>query len=80
MRWKEKEKEFPKRGQTRTIKRFLFWPKKLTKSETINGVPDCRRGEWRWFETSSILQQYGCSERCRHGTEKYDWLDIQWAD
>jgi hypothetical protein len=71
MRWEEKEKHYPDYGEVRKIKKFLFWPQKLIKSSTKNGVEDCRSFEWRWLETATIVQKF-----CRY----VGWWDDRWDD
>lgn len=68
MRWKAKPKLIE--GNTRTIKRFLFFPR-------------CINKEWRWLEFASIDQkaEYVCVYANYMGKSyELGWVDQSWAN
>lgn len=71
MRWKVRSKEEPELGETRLIRKFLLFPKRIN-------------DEWRWLERALIYQKY-ISRRAlipevRHPIYIKCWRDSSWAD
>lgn len=60
MRWKERNTKPDFSNRTRTITKFLFFPKKIN-------------GEWRWLEIATYKQKYMYSSDA--GWIDWEWID-----
>jgi len=61
MRWNEKKK--PKLGDTKTITKFLIFPKKI-------------KGQWRWLEMASWVKKYDyAGDEFFYRWYDQDWLE-----
>lgn len=65
MRWKKKQKSYPKDGEIRIVNKFLLFPR------VINN-------EYRWLELVKIEQFYRGYDYV-HGTGGF-WIDKDWID
>jgi hypothetical protein len=65
MRWTQKP--FPQKGETRIVKKFLFFPKKIGK-------------ETRWLEFASWVEEYVYmyGDMRNHFNEPGFWAAISW--
>lgn len=71
MRWKTKRK--PEHGDTRIVKKFLFFPKKLPTNGSTNYC------EWRFLEKAKIRQMYTRESSVK--TDDFEkWRDFCWED
>jgi hypothetical protein len=69
MRWKakiKKEKNKPNIGDTRNIKRFIWYP-----------LLSSPKNEWVWLETAIIKQKYSWRSYHSEKTHFLDWVDIE---
>ena len=76
MRWRKKQKYYPKDNEERVVRKFLIFPK-------------CVDHEYRWLEKVKIRQRYLEEEmhKCRGifgGDSFYTtggwWIDIEYVD
>ena len=61
MRWSEKKKKITRDGDTKTVTRFLIFPKKLN-------------GQWRWLEKARWIKKYVWNGDCYEWNDQ-DWLE-----
>ena len=73
MRWLNRDTILKgKEGQKRTIKKFLLLPCCLPNKE--------EEDEWRWLETTSVIQTVTCSMGWGYKPTEYFWQNTQWED
>jgi len=65
---KGKVTKFPEHGDTRVVRRFLWFPRRLAfyKDDSVN--------QWRWLEFAWIHQEYYV------GREYAMWCYSEWAE
>jgi len=86
MKQKVETHKRPQQGDTRIIKKFLFWPKTLTKFKPHNGQPHYYSyEERRWLKNAKIEQIWvRCfirkGKNTYHDVPVYRWVDCCWAN
>lgn len=71
MKWEAKKSKGPNIGDSREVKQFLFFPKRI-------GT------QWRWLEKSlikQILHDYTALDPCGgFSYDSYKWYNVEWLN
>ena len=67
---------YPKKGETRVVKQFLWFPKKLKMKDLSDPSVDAQT---RWLEYAYIKQGYFTEYALSH-SNRDGWVDESWAE